>query len=428
MILAVSLRLPSNGSSFRCYRMSVTSKFEFQHMNKKCIGAFVLSIALFCSASLYAQTDSVIKQPIYRVGIFAPLYLDSVFTKNTFRYKKGIPHFIMPSVDFIQGALIALDSLQAGKDHINASIYDTKSFTEKVPDLIRNKKLDSLQMIIGSVKDEEFLQLAQFALEKNIPFISVTYPNVSGITANPFLVVMNSTLKSHCDAMYTYILQNHPTDKIYLCTQKGKQEEMVASYFKMMNEQDGKPLLNIQTLKIDTGFTSRYLKTKLDSNSNSVIIGGSLDEIFANKLSKACYEMYKTYPIQLIGMPNWDNFSSLYNKKNMEGFPVYFTTPFYTDKLGPFSLSLTNAYNAKYSGKPGDMAFKGFESVYLFTKLLIKYNSNLMSRISENNQRIFCEYNFRPVKQNKEAAVPDYFENKHLYLIKILNGSISKAW
>ena len=397
-------------------------------MNKKFIRGIVFLLALFGSANLFAQTDTAIKQPVYRVGIFAPLYLDSVFSKNTFKYKQAVPRFIAPAVDFVQGALTALDSLQAGEDYINADIYDTKSYSEKVPDLIRNKKLDSLNLIIGSVRDEDFLQLAAFALQKNIPFISATYPNVSGVTANPFLVVMNSTLKSHCDAIYSYILQNHGTDKIYLCRQKGKQEDMVASYFKMMNEPDGKPLLPIETLYMDDNVSSGFLKSKLDSNSTNVIIGGSLDETFAGNLAKASYELHKNYAISLIGMPNWDNFSALYNKKGLAGFPVYFTTPFYTEKSDAYSKSLTTAYYKKYKCKPSDMAYKGFESVYLFTKLLIKNPTDFMSHISDKDLKVFCDYSFKPVKPNNKDDEPDYFENKHLYLIKILNGSISKAW
>jgi Periplasmic binding protein len=406
-------------------------KIGIQIMSKKFILVTVLSIALFGSAKIYAQGDTTIKPPVYKVGIFAPLYLDSVFNKNTFRYKQGIPRFIAPAVDFVQGALVALDSLQAGDDYINASIYDTKSYTEKITDLILNKKLDSLNLIIGNVRDEDFLQLAAFALQKNIPFISATYPNVAGISANPYVVVMNSTLKAHCDAIYTYILQNHNTDKIYLCRQKGRQEDMVAAYFKMMNEPDGKPLLPLQTINADEDMTAVFLKSKLDSNSKSVIIGGSLDEDFAGNLVKASYEINKNYPITLIGMPNWDNFSMLYGKKNLTDFPVYYTTPFYIDKYEKyekFSKYLSVAYLKKYRSKPGDMAYKGFESVYLFTKLLAKNSGNLMSHITDKSPKVFCEYNFKPVKLNDKATVPDYFENKHLYLIKILNGSVSKAW
>ncbi len=225
-------------------------------MKKRFLIALFFIIAVLSFSNGYAQNDTVQKVPTYKVGIFAPLYLDSVFNNNTFRYKQGIPRFILPAVDFVQGALIALDSLQAGNDNINATVYDTKSYTQTVPYLIQNKKLDSLQLIIGSVKDAEYLQLAEFALQKNIPFISATYPNDAGITANPFLVIMNPTLKSHCDAIYSYILQKHGTDNIYLCRQKGPQEDMVAAYFKQANEQDGKPLLHIQTLNFENNLTA----------------------------------------------------------------------------------------------------------------------------------------------------------------------------
>lgn len=398
-------------------------------MNKKFITAFVLLIFSFCSADLYAQADTVKQAPHYKVGIFAPLYLDSVFTKNTFRYRQSIPRFIAPSVDFINGAQLALDSLGAGNDYIDAAIYDTKSFTETVADLIRKKKLDSLQLIIGSVKDAEYLQLADFALQKNIPFISVTYPNDAGITGNPFLVIMNSTLKAHCDAIYSYILQNHGTDKIYLCRQKGAQEDMVASYFKAMNEQEnGHPLLPIEILNIENNLNASFLRSRLDSNSKSIIIGGSLDETFSGNLAKAAFDISKTFPITLIGMPNWDNFSLLNDKKKLADFPIYYTTPYYNEKNDAFSKALLADYYDKYKGKAGDMVFKGFESVYMFTKLLIKDPTGFMNHINDTDVKVFCDYNFRAVRLKNKAAIPDYFENKHLYLVKILNGNTTKAW
>ena len=41
--------------------------------------------------------------------------------------------------------------------------------------------------------------------------------------------------------------------------QKGVQEDMVASYFKQINEQDGKPLLNIETLNLDNNLNAAFL-------------------------------------------------------------------------------------------------------------------------------------------------------------------------
>ena len=74
------------------------------------------------------------------------------------------------------------------------------------------------------------------------------------------------------------------------------------------------------------------------------------------------------------------------------------------------------------------MAFKGFEAVYSFTKLLAMYPGNFMSHINDKSVKVFCDYNFRPVMLKKGSGTTDYFENKHLYFIKKINGTVSKAW
>jgi hypothetical protein len=397
-------------------------------MNKKIFTALLFLIGAFSFLNVNAQADSSKAFPTYRVGIFAPLYLDSMFSDGNFRYKQGIPKSMMPPIDFIQGAQIALDSMKTGKEHIEAAIYDTRSYTKSISYLINNKDIDNLDLIIGSVKDADYKQLADFALSKNIPFISATYPNDGGVIANPFTVILNSTLKAHCEAIYSYLLQNHGTDQIFLCRKKGSQEDRIAAYFKALNEQDGKPLLPIQTFNtLDSLPTADLLKPKLNSYRKSVIIGGSLDEDFATGLASACYTLHDS-TITLIGMPNWDGFASLHKKDDFDGFPVYFTSPYFNNKWDNYSKMLTAAYLKKFRIKPSDMAFKGFETVYLFTKLLAKYPGNLISHINDKSEKVFCEYNIRPVMLKKENTTPDYFENKHLYFIKLLNGNISKAW
>jgi hypothetical protein len=394
---------------------------------------FFPAIILVCLVIFYvkpasAQTDSSFAKPTYKVAIFAPLYLDSVFNNNNFKYKQGMPHFIMPAVDFIQGAQIALDSMQLKNENVEVAIYDSKAYTKNINWLIQNQKLDSVKLIIGSVKETDFKQLAEFAFQKKIPFISATYPNDGGISANPYVVILNPTLKAHCDAIYSYILQNHGTDKIFLCRQNGSQEDMVAGFIKQMNEQDGKPLLNIETLNFEGNINPDYLKSKLDSNRQNILIGGSLDETFATGIANACFKLDPPYPITLIGMPNWDGMAGLHKKEMTGNFPVYFTTPYFNAKLDDNSRILTNGYAKKYKAKPSDMAFKGFETINLFINLLINNPDNLMSNLNTAAVKTFCEYNIRPVLLKKDNTTPDYFENKHLYFIKILNGVETKAW
>ena len=81
------------------------------------------------------------------------------------------------------------------------------------------------------------------------------------------------------------------------------------------------------------------------------------------------------------------------------------------------------------------MSFKGFETVYLFTKILAQYPGNFMNHINDKDLKVFCEYNFKPIILKKAPPIPgqvvtepDYFENKHLYLMRILNGTTTRTW
>ncbi|HMJ46094.1 MAG TPA: hypothetical protein VK498_02105 [Ferruginibacter sp.] len=386
----------------------------------------IFFLLIFFAARITANAQNV-PLKTYRIAIFAPLYLDSVFTDEDYQYNKRFPRFISPGLDFVNGAMIALDSIPVQNGNIIADIFDSKSFTNPVPALINSKKLDSLDLIIGSVKDSEYIQLANFAKQKNIPFISATYPNDGGIVSNPFLVIVNSTLKAHCEAIYSYILQNHATDKIILCRKPGSQENKVAEFFKKINEPDGKPLLSIQTINIINNDFS-VIKNKLDSNRNTIIIGGSLDEFFATRIAIICSTLNKTYPITLLGMPNWDGFSSLMKKNSVADFPVFYTSPYYNYKWDGQSKMIQNIYLKKYKGIPSDMTYKGFETVLLFSRLLTMYPDDFMSHLNDYKTKVFNDYQFKPVFNIKSSSTPDYFENKRLYFLKIINGTVARAW
>src|ERR1017187_6061443 len=104
-----------------------------------------LAVALFFIATQSFAQDSI--SPLaktYRIAVFSPMYLDSVFGNNMQNSDKSIPKFIMPAIEFTQGARIALDTLSLNGKHAEAYIYDSKSFTQPISWLIAYKKLDSI--------------------------------------------------------------------------------------------------------------------------------------------------------------------------------------------------------------------------------------------------------------------------------------------
>ncbi len=139
------------------------------------------------------------------------------------------------------------------------------------------------------------------------------------------MVIVNSTLKANCEGIFSYLLQKHGTDKIYIVKKKG--DDRIENYFRSINSEEGKPLLNIKTIMVDSTISTYSLANRIDTLHTSVIIGATLDEDLAKSLADACYAIQKKHSVVLIGMPNWDGFRSLYKKDAYTDFPIRFTTP-----------------------------------------------------------------------------------------------------
>ena len=395
-------------------------------MKKNILILSVLIITAF-SQSLFGQDEAAITpSETYHIAIFAPLYLDSVFTNGQLNSDNSIPKFIVPAVEFVQGAHIALDTLIINGKSAEASIYDSKSYHQPLSWLIKYKKLDNVNLIIGSVKDPDYRELADFASEKHIPFVSATYPNDGGILANPFLVIVNSTLKANCEGIFSYLLQKHGTDKIYIVKKKG--DDRIENYLRSINSEEGKPLLNIKTIMVDSTISTYSLMNRIDTLHTSVIIGATLDEDIAKSLADASYPIQKKHSLVLIGMPNWEGFRSLYKKDAYPDFPIRYTTPYYDAKNTTADSILIKKYFQLYRTKPSDMAYKGFGVTLYFTSLLLEFPGEIMSHLNDSALSAFHNYNFRPVYIEKQNKTPDYYENKHLFIMEILNGDVVREW
>ncbi len=119
----------------------------------------ILSVLMIgaASQSLFAQNDTTTTLPeTYHIAIFAPLYLDSAFSNGQLTPDNSLPKFIMPAVEFVQGAHIALDTLSINGKSVEANIYDSKSYQQPISWLIKYRKLDNVNLIIGSVKDPDY--------------------------------------------------------------------------------------------------------------------------------------------------------------------------------------------------------------------------------------------------------------------------------
>ena len=381
------------------------------------------SLLLILSLRTYAQ-DTTVVDLRHRVAVFLPLYLDSAYdATGTYRYDKSFPRFINPGLEFYEGLDLALDTLRKEGLKLEVRIYDTRSAAKSIQQVVADSDFAGTELILGAVVNGgEAQQLAAAGLAQHAPFINVNFPNDASITANPELVILNSTLRAHCEGIYRYLQRNYPTKPLIFFRKKGSQEDRLKGYFTDLDHTTAGVPLKIQYVVLDDNFDAAALEADMDSTVQTICIAGSLDEAFGLRLTGVLAAM-KSYPTALIGMPTWDNID--FTKPEQAGKEIVYTTPFYINPADTLVKAINQLWKAKFYSRPTDMVFRGYESLYRFGHLLCLHGKDMGGSIGEKKFKVFNDFNIEPVFLNRQSMTLDYFENKKLYFIHKLDGNVT---
>jgi len=351
----------------------------------------------------------------HKIAIFTPLYLDSAFdAAGNFRYEKTGARFATAGLDFYYGAQLALDSLQKRGAPLEVFVCDSRG-KESISYQLSKPEMQGVEMIIAQTNAQETRLLADSAARKKIPFISATFPNDAGVDGNPYFVILNTTLKAHVEGIYRFLQKYHSLDKIVLFRKPGTQEDLLKSYFLAYTKTTLSTPLDIKFVDVGNNYAPQTLAANLDSSERTVVIAGSLDEAFATKLTQTLAALNKKYPVRVIGMPTWEN----YNFNKATDLEIIYTTPFFYNQGLPLENSLAGEYNKAMSNKASELFFRGYETTLRFALLLLDTGKDVSSNLSRKGNIIFTPFEIQPVFKDQSKMSLDYFENRHLYFVKI---------
>lgn len=372
-------------------------------------------LSLFAFVFLIATVVHAQEFKRYKIAIFTPLYLDSAFdAAGNFRYEKTGARFANAGLDFYYGAQLALDSLQKRDAPLDVYIYDSRA-KEGIARQLARSEIKDVDMIIAQTSASETRFLANAALKRNIPFISASFPNDAGVYNNPYFVILNSTLQAHVQGIYRFLQKYHSLDPIVMFRKPGMQEDLLKNYFTNYSKATLSTPLNIKYVDLPASFTPQTLAPHLDSTRRTVCIAGSLDESFALKLTETLASLNQTYPVRVIGMPTWEN----YNFSKASDLEIIYTNPFFYNSNSELEKNLSARYSEALSFNPSDLFFRGYETTLRFALLLLETGVDVSSNLSLKGNFVFTPFDIQPVFKNQDKMTLDYFENKHLYFIKV---------
>ena len=390
---------------------------------------FLFVTCYLLPVALFAQTDSVSALPVkHKIAIFTPLYLDSAFdSDNEYRYAKNtFPKFINPGLEFYEGVQLALDSLAKEGSQLEVFIYDTRSAKETLAEQLTKSERDGAEFIITHCSSNEIRLFADAGFKRNIPVINVNLPNDGGVTGNPFFIVLNSTLKTQCEGMYKHLQKYYSLGNVVIFRKKGPLEDRIKTYFDDFGKSTLGIPLKLKYADLTDSFTVNQLTAQLDSTKQTMCIAGTMDENFGRRLTQQLASIKKQYPVSVMGMPTWDVIKD-FNKPEYKGIEITYSTPFYNPKADKASISITNYFNTKMYARPSDMVFRGYEVTWKYAKLLMQFGKDIASNISSKQHKVFTDFEIQPVL-NKQNMTLDYFENRKLHFLKLLDGILKSVY
>lgn len=395
---------------------------------------WIILICLLGSTLIGARKESV-AQPLasaekkIRIALFAPLYLDSAFDKNSeYRYgQKQFPKFIVPGLEFYEGALLALDSLRKEGAAIELIVFDNKAADKSIATQLSSPACQAVDLIVTYCSASELKLFAAAGKEKKIPVININLPNDGGVLQNPYLVLLNSTLPSQCQSIYSYIRNRFTKHQLVVFQKKGGLETRIRTYIEEAARKRGGTPPPIKFVELNDSFTVQQLTPWLDTLKSTVCWIGSVEENFGKRMCQQLVGLAKQhYKLSIMGMPTWDGIKE-FSRTEYRGADLFFCTPFYSPRTDSLSQSIETFFGSQLYARPSDMVLRGYEAIWRFSKLLLRYQKDIPLHLGSKEFALFREMDIQPTLFAAQPGVIQYYENKKLYYLKWQDGFLKPA-
>lgn len=399
-------------------------------MQKNWIFSCLLGIGLMTGPFFMAkaQPTSPAEKKI-RIALFAPLFLDSAFDNtNIYRYPaQQFPKFMVPGLEFYEGALLALDSLNKEGASIDLSVFDNRSAEKSITDQLNSPSCQGADLIITYCSASELKLFAAVGKERKIPVVNINLPNDGGVQQNPYLVLLNSTLPSQCQSIYGYIRSQFSKQTLVVFQKKGALESRIRTYIEEAARKRGGTPAPIKFVELSDSFTVQQLTPWVDTIRSSVCWVASVDENFGKRISQQLVTLGKQrYKITVMGMPIWDGIKD-FAKPEYRGADLFFCTPFYSPRTDSLSQSIEAFFASQLYARPSDMVLRGYECIWHFSKLLLRYQKEIDLHLGSKEFFLFREMDIQPLLLPGQPTTPQYYENKKLYYLKWQDGFLKRA-
>ena len=408
------------------------------------------------------------KNRVFKVALMIPMFLEEADSLNREEFLISHQPFFTPFrfIQFYEGAQIALDSLAKQGMKVEMYVYDVDRNLTKTTQVLRQRELRSMDLIIGPFYSNSFNQVALFAGNFNIPIVNPLSYRDAVINDYKTVIKVKPDVLSQTEMAITYVKNFAKDSKIFVISQTSYKDadkvielnngllSTLEPQIKYSNEDlfnlsfsvaqrdtlfDGTttpppfiventeiyPAI-LETLPSDSTTINNYLvriNYATDSlypfldhasplRNNLVVLYGTKKSFILDVINRL-NECRDTFDIQLLGAPTWERINNLSNVKMNNLNLTYFSSNHINyDSEG--TQNFVNTFRNNFSTEPDDYAFSGFDITYYFLSSLYYLGDDFRDCLEHFPMKLLhTKYSY------KRIANTDNFENTYWNLLQI---------
>ena len=394
------------------------------------------NVALFLP--LYLEANDELNNKIVTDSVTQSVGLEGITASDTIIEEPKTPQltrqFYGNSENFLQfyeGVLIAVDSMQKAGMKIELNVFDTKDNPESVRKIINRENFSKTDLIIGPVYENVQKEVAAIAAKNQIPVVSPFTPKSGIIGNNPFFYQVNPTREYLAEKTVEMIAAGYSESNFivvetssYMGTPEG---QMVENIRKKLGSGKGK-----YTEYDFRKERARGLKNVLSSDKENVIFIPSSDEGELSVAISNINNLADEFSITLIGSSNYQQKYSSIEVAHYHNLKFKYVNPYWTDYSKNTTINYIEKFIANFVTEPNSYGIQGFDVSWYFLNALFYFGNDFSACLPFlKADLVQGNYYFKKVSpsggyMNQGVSVISYNRNFEVERINVLGQPKSK--
>lgn len=299
------------------------------------------------------------------IAVLLPFYTtknDSLlsFLSESQQPKEDIYKGSYMALNFLEGVIIATDSLNKIGMNINLFVYDTENDSVKVQQIINAGRLKNIDLIIGPVFRRNLSKVTKlYGRNQYKIIVSPLSRNTNVLKHGKNVYQIIPPFKVQIDKNSNYISKKHKNEKILILAKK--EEEKYAKQYKSFFRKEKRKVKLCLFDGLNT--ITRDTLCKFLTNHKYIVLIPSTDRSFVTKTLTAMGTIDTNMTV--FGLHNWRSFENL-DIETLMKLNVHFPDPYYFDYQFPENKKFISLFKDRFHALPNKYAQMAFQQCMYF--------------------------------------------------------------